>query len=298
MNILITGGTGFIGSHLCDTLDKIGHSLIVLTRNKIKAEKKLPKNIQFVHSFSEIKQSTDVNAIVNLAGEGIADKRWSKERKKVLEESRIDLTADLIVFIRNRKQRPNLLISSSAVGYYGDSGDDVITEFTEPHEEFSHRLCAAWESQALRAKAMDVRVSILRTGLVIGKNGGFIKKLLPSFKLGFGAQLADGQQWMSWIHLRDYLNIILFLIDNEQTNGIYNATAPIPVNNRTFTKTLASVLHRPALLTLPKSVLNMLFGEMSRLLVTGQRVLPKKLQEAGFKFEYTDLKPALEDVCK
>lgn len=298
MNFLITGGTGYIGSHLCKRLHDLGHCLYVLTRNKRNAKKILPAETRLISSFDAIEKSTPINIIINLAGEGIADKRWSAERKKLLEKSRIDLTADLIAFIRSRDQTPALLISGSAIGYYGDCGDRILTEFTETNEEFSHRLCAAWESQALRAKSMDVRVCILRTGLVIGKNGGFLKKLLPSFRLGLGARLADGSQWMSWIHLDDYLKIMLFLIENKDVSGIFNATAPNPVTNTLFTKMLASVLHRPSFLVLPKSILQMMFGEMSRLLTTGQRVIPKRLQEAGFEFTYPALKPALIDACK
>jgi len=298
MNILVTGGTGFIGTHLCKQLQDTGHSLYVLTRNSKNAKKVSPPETHLITSFEAIDQSIPINIVINLAGESIADKRWSKERKKQLEQSRIDLTADLVAFIRTRTQKPELLISGSAIGYYGDCGDRVLTEFTEPNEEFSHRLCAAWESQALRAKSMDIRVCILRTGLVIGKNGGFLKKLLPSFRFGLGAQLANGKQWMSWIHLDDYLRIILFLIENHNQSGIFNATAPNPVPNTLFTKMLASVLHRPSFLVLPESILKMMFGEMSRLLITGQRVLPKKLQDAGFEFKYPALKPALTDACK
>jgi len=298
MNILVTGGTGFIGSHLCQVLHNLDHSLYVLTRNIKNAKQKLPPETHLISSFETIEQSTPIDIIINLAGEAIADKRWTPTRKKQLEESRIDLTADLIAFIRSRKQKPELLISGSAIGYYGDCGDRILTEYTEANEEFSHRLCAAWESQALRAKSMDVRVCILRTGLVIGKNGGFLKKLLPSFRFGLGAQLADGKQWMSWIHLDDYLKIILFLMENKNNTGIFNATAPNPVTNAIFTKMLASVLHRPSFLTLPKSILEMMFGEMSHLLITGQRVMPKKLQDAGFEFKYPALKPALADACK
>ena len=298
MNVLVTGGTGFIGTHLCNRLHDMGFSLYVLTRNIKNGQKVLPTETHLITSFEAIEKSIPINIIINLAGEGIADKRWTNERKKQLEQSRIDLTADLVAFIRSRTQKPDLLISGSAIGYYGDCGDRVLTEYTEPNEEFSHRLCAAWESQALRAKSMDVRVCVLRTGLVIGKNGGFLKKLLPSFRFGLGAKLANGKQWMSWIHLDDYLRIILFLIENHDQSGIYNATAPNPVPNTLFTKMLASVLHRPSFLVLPESILQMLFGEMSRLLITGQRVIPKKLQDAGFEFNYPALKPALIEACK
>jgi len=295
MNILITGGTGFVGSVLCQRLHDQGHNLTVLTRKPEKHKKRLPSRTVLVSVFSEINSPVDV--VINLAGEGIAEKRWTPERKKILEQSRIDLTADLVAFIRNNEHKPQVLISGSAVGYYGDSGSNLLTEFSEPHDEFSHRLCAAWESQALRAKTDGVRVCILRTGLVIGKNGGFLKKMLPSFRMGMGAKLADGKQWMSWIHMHDYLNMIQFLIDDKSLSGIFNATAPNPVTNHIFTKMLASVLHRPSFLTMPPSLLNMMFGDMAHLLITGQRVIPKKFVDAGFEFKFPALKPALEDVC-
>ena len=298
MNILITGATGFIGKTLCHTLLAQNHSLITLTRNPDKATHLLGDSILPIVHLDGLDRSQKIDAVINLAGEPIADKRWSKEQKKRIEQSRIDLTAELIAFLRNLQQPPEVLISGSAIGYYGDCGDRELSEHSEAHDEFSHRLCAAWESQALRAKAYDIRVAIVRTGLVVGKNGGFLKKMLPSFKMGLGAQLGSGEQWMSWIHIEDYINIILFLLNNKTQNGIYNATAPQPVTNQVFSDTLASVLKRPRLLTVPAPVLKFLLGEMSHLLLTGQRVLPKRLQDQGFTFQYSELRRALEEVCR
>jgi len=297
MNILITGGTGFIGQPLCAKLLQLNHTLTVLTRNPKKARKKLGEDITFIQNFDELTSSTKLDAVINLAGESIADKKWSIERKRLLESSRIDLTADLVAYMRQLDTKPSVLVSGSAIGFYGEGGDEILTEHTDPHDEFTHRLCAAWEMQALRAKADDIRVAILRTGLVIGKNGGFLQKMLPSFKLGGGAQLGDGKQWMSWIHLDDYINIILFLLENKNQNGIFNATAPTPVPNKFFSNMLASVLKRPRVLTLPKSVLGVMFGEMSHLLTTSQRVIPSRLLKAGFEFKYPALKPALAEAC-
>jgi len=296
MNILITGGTGFIGSRLCKKLI-VNHTLYVLTRNPERARKKLSNEIFFVKSLRDIDPSTPINTIINLAGEAIADKRWSADRKKRLETSRVDLTADLISFIEKRENKPTLLISGSAIGYYGDCGSNTVTEQSDPNDEYTHRLCADWENQALRAKASDVRVCILRTGIVIGSNGGLLKKLLPTFQIGLGARLADGNQWMSWIHIDDYINMILFLMDNETQSGIFNATAPQPVTNAEFTKTFANVLNRPSFLVLPRVLLEKIFGEMSCLLSTGQRVIPKKFQDTSFYFEYSTLKPALTEAC-
>jgi len=297
MNILITGGTGFIGQALCKKLLELNHSLIVLTRNPKKAQSKLGNQIRTITQFSDLQKSDMIDAVINLAGEPIADHKWTVKRKKLLETSRIDLTADLVSFMRSLNTTPEVLISGSAIGFYGEGGDEFLTEHTEPHDEFTHRLCASWEMQALRAKADNIRVAILRTGLVIGRNGGFLKKMLPSYRLGLGAQLGNGKQWMSWIHRDDYIDIILFILNDKTQNGIYNATAPNPVNNHTFSNILASVLKRPRLLTVPASVLRLMLGEMSHLLTTSQRVLPAKLQKAGFEFKYKELQLALEEAC-
>jgi len=297
MNILITGGTGFIGQALCKKLLELNHSLVVLTRNPKKAQTKLGHQVRAISSLGDLKKSDTIEAVINLAGEPIADHKWTPKRKKLLETSRIDLTADLVSFMRSLDTPPEVLISGSAIGFYGEGGDEILTEHTEPHDEFTHRLCASWEMQALRAKADSIRVAILRTGLVIGRNGGFLKKMLPSYRFGLGAQLGNGKQWMSWIHRDDYIDIILFILNDKAQNGIYNATAPNPVNNHTFSDILASVLKRPRFLVMPASILKFMLGEMSHLLTSSQRVLPAKLQKAGFEFKYNELRPALEEVC-
>jgi len=297
MKILITGGTGFIGRSLIKQLESLDHQVLVLSRNKTNAKKLLGQHVTAVESFSEIDVSTDIDAVINLAGEPIADGRWTDKKKKIIESSRIDLTADLVAFMRQLKTPPKVLISGSAIGYYGEGGDNVLTEHTDPHDEFTHRLCASWEMQALRAKADDTRVAILRTGLVIGRDGGVLSKMLLPFKLGLGAQLGNGGQWMSWIHLNDYVNIILHLLDDDTQQGIFNATAPTPVTNKEFSNTLASVLKRPRLLVAPASVLKLLMGEMSLLLTTSQRVIPEKLEKTDFEFKHKTLRSALEEVC-
>ncbi|HFE37809.1 MAG TPA: TIGR01777 family protein [Gammaproteobacteria bacterium] len=298
MKIFVTGGTGFIGHSLIKSLLALKHEVWVLSRNTAKARKILGNQVNIVNNLSDIDTSTKIEAVINLAGEPIADRRWTAKQKKRIESSRIDLTTDLIAFMRSLQIPPKTLISGSAIGYYGEGGDNVLTEHTDPHDEFTHRLCASWEMQALRAKAYDIRVAILRTGLVIGRNGGFLNKMLPAFKLGLGAQLGDGKQWMSWIHLSDYVNIILYLLENDDQDGIYNATAPNPATNQEFSDTLASVLKRPRFLRIPASFLQVLLGEMSQLLTTSQRVIPEKLEKTGFTFQFATLRSALEDSCK
>lgn len=298
MNILITGGSGLVGSALCESLDGLGHTITVLSRSVSRTRKKLPQIERIIAHFDEVDSTTHFDAVINLAGESIADKRWTPKRKQVLRDSRIALTADLIALIKRLKTKPDVLISGSAIGYYGDGEDNILTEHSSVVDEFSHQLCAAWETQALRAKAYVPRVCIIRTGIVFSQSGGMLKKLLPSFRFGLGAKLGDGKQWMSWIHLRDLVSVINQLLNDASCSGIYNATSPNPITNAEFTKLLAHTLKRPSFLTLSSSFLHLLFGEMSQLLITGQRVKPKRLLDAGFEFEYPDAAKALNEIIK
>ncbi len=296
MQILITGGTGYIGRALCARLQQRGDQVTVLTRQPSAAASKLGSNCRFVAKLDDIAATEHIDAVINLAGEPIADRSWTAKRKELLEKSRIGVTQDLLALMRRLKHKPTTLISGSAVGYYGDCGDNIVTEFTNPHDEFSHRLCAAWEMQALRAKAMGTRVCVVRTGVVVGPDGGFLGRLLPVFRLGLGGRLGDGSQWFSWIHRDDYVNLLLFLLDNESLSGLFNGTAPNPVTNRDFTKIFAKALHRPAFFHVPAWVLRKLLGELSGLLLTGQRVIPKNALAAGFVFAYPDLASALKQI--
>ncbi len=298
MSVLILGGTGFIGREAVKMLLAQEETVIVFSRNHKKAKNILSSKIRLISSLNELTSDEHITRILNLAGESLADGRWTEQRKKILISSRIDVTAALIELIRRLDTKPECLINASAVGYFGDSGENLLTEFSDPCEDFGSRLCASWETQALRAKAYGVRVCIVRIGLVIGRDGGFVKKMLPSFKFGLGAQLGNGKQWMSWVHLFDLINIISLLFNDKQMQGIYNAGAPNPTTNAIFTKTLASVLKRPAFLKLPPAFLNLIFGEMAALLLTGQRVIPDRLIKAGFDFKYPHLRLALEEAIK
>ncbi len=296
MAFLVLGGTGFIGREIVKQLSTCNEEIIVLSRNHRHAVKILGSAVKLISTLNELGSDKDITGIINLAGESMAEGRWSEQRKKRLESSRIDVTADIIELIRRLKVKPECLISGSAIGYFGDSGDNILTEYSDSHEDFGSRLCASWEAQALRAKAYGVRVCIIRTGLVIGKNGGFVKKMLPSFKLGLGGKLGHGKQWMSWIHIIDITRIICTLVETPKMQGIYNATAPTPVTNAEFTKTLAFVLKKPAFIKLPTAILKLMFGEMAILLLTGQRVIPDRLNKAGFDFKFNKLQAALTDV--
>lgn len=293
---LITGGTGLIGSALCKYLTAQHDHVTVLTRNPDTVADKCGQHVNAIQSLKQIPADTQVDIVINLAGEPIADKPWTKKRKAVLEKSRIDLTRELVEWLTHRRQKPECLISGSAVGWYGDGGATIINEQSSYHDEYTHQLCDAWEKQALRAGQIGIRVCLVRTGLVLAKQGGFLQKMLLPFKAGFGGRLGNGDQFMPWIHLTDIINLLEFLATNEQLKGIFNGCSPTPVTNREFTKILAQQLHRPAFLPVPTFVLKLMLGEMARLLLTGQRAIPEKAQAMGFHFHYTDIRTALADV--
>ena len=296
MKILITGGTGFIGKTLCKTLLKKGHRLTVLSRKPEKVPSLCGETVEAIDNLDKLDAEASFDAIINLAGEGIADARWTPTRKQILLDSRIKTTGQLIRFIERAKKKPLVLVSGSAVGFYGDKGNTALDESSLPYDDFSHRLCAEWEETASMAEAYDVRVCIVRTGLVIGNNGGFIKRMLLPFQLGLGGRLGDGGQWMSWIHRSDYIKMVELLLNSPTLQGTFNATAPNPVTNSEFTQCLAKTLNRPAFLPVPAFVLKILLGELAELLLGGQRVFPKRIQDAGFEFTFETLDQALQDV--
>lgn len=297
MHVLITGGTGLIGSALCRKLLSDGHEVSVWSRRPETVATRCGPGVKAVGELSQL-SGKPVQAVVNLAGEPIADKPWTSKRKAALWASRVTLTEHLVEWLGRQPVKPEVLISGSAVGWYGDAGAAVVTEATPAKPEYTHTLCDAWESAAKRAAAHGIRVCQLRTGLVVAPKGGFLQRLLPPFKLGLGGPIGSGQQYMPWVHLEDMVGIIVFLLNNSQCKGPFNATAPHPVTNREFAKTLGRVLKRPAIMPVPAFVLKAALGEMSRLLLTGQRALPEKLREAGYVFRFEDLETALADVVK
>jgi uncharacterized protein (TIGR01777 family) len=295
MRILITGGTGFIGTALGTVLLNAGHSLTILSRK--------PQTVRAgVEAWASLDQwipDRAFDAVINFAGEPIIGPRWTDRRKQVLWDSRVALTDRLVQGMARAECKPDVLISGSAIGVYGDQGDTVLDEDSGGGgEDFGRRLCVAWEASARQAEDLGVRVCLLRTGLVIGKHGGFLEKMLLPFRLGLGGRIGDGRQWMSWIHLRDHVAMTLFLLESPRLRGVFNATAPEPVTNAEFVRCLAGLLNRPALLPLPAALLKLGLGEMAELLLGGQRVLPRRAQAEGFRFSFETLEPALRDVLE
>ena len=296
MRVLITGGTGFIGRALCASLTQEGCQLTVLSRNPGGVESKCGAGVAAIRDLNEWTPEVAFDAVINLAGEPIMASRWTAARKQVLWDSRVTLTEQLVQAMERAQTKPSVFISGSAAGIYGDQGDTELDETCNGHDGFAHALCAGWEQAALQAERLGVRVCLLRTGLVIGKNGGFLEKMLWPFKLGLGGRMGSGKQWMSWVHRADHVALTQFLLNSDRCRGAFNITAPHPVTNAEFTECLARLMKRPALLPIPTSVLRLGAGEMAELLLGGQRVLPKRAQAAGFRFRFETLEPALDSV--
>lgn len=294
--VLITGGTGFIGNVLCREMLTRGYELTVLSRQPADKVRSLCGQVDAIADLESLRSHSGYDAVINLAGEGIADKRWTEHRKQVLRESRINLTNNLIEVIATWTKPPEVLVSGSAVGFYGDQGSTLVTEETEPHDEFSHRLCRDWENAATKLQSDSVRVCLSRTGVVAGPGGGFLQRMVLPFKLGLGGRLGNGQQYMPWIHRDDVVAALIWMLETPEASGAYNVVSPNPVSNREFTSCLADVLKRPAIFPAPAPVLKVALGEMSRLLLTGQRAVPARLTDSGFGFSYPALERALEDA--
>ncbi|MDP5134676.1 TIGR01777 family oxidoreductase [Rheinheimera baltica] len=297
MHILLTGGTGLIGSALVAQWQQ-QHKLTVLSRSAEKAQRRLGTNVKVISTLTDVDFNT-VDVVVNLAGEPIVGKRWTAAQKLVLCNSRWHCTEQIVLAIKAASKPPKLLISGSAIGVYGAQQSQCISEdYSHYHNDFAHQLCQRWETLALEAESPSTRVCILRTGIVLAKAGGALSKMLPAFKLGLGGRIGSGEQYMSWIHMRDMLRLIDFLLLHPTLQGTFNATAPTPVTNSAFSQSLAEVLHRPTLLPMPAIILKFAMGEMADLLLTGQRVIPANLSKAGFEFTFPTLTPALQELLK
>ncbi|MBL0520490.1 TIGR01777 family oxidoreductase [Aeromonas enteropelogenes] len=298
MKILITGGTGFIGRRLVAHL-KVNHEVVVLSRQGSRAYTLLGHDIKVLDSLDRLDDLNDVDAVINLAGEPIAAGRWSEQRKQLLCDSRWLLTEQLVDLIKLSTTPPKVLINASAIGWYGRQDDAPLDEQCQtPHDEFTHQLCQQWETLAQEARSRLTRVCIVRIGLVLGTDGGALPKMLPPYRFGLGGPMGAGNQVMSWIHVQDLVRAILFLLEHGECDGIFNCTAPHPVSNREFSQALAHTLHRPHLFFVPAALLRLMMGEASDLLLTGQHVLPARLQQAGFHFTYPELPQALTNLLR
>jgi len=302
MRVFITGGTGFVGNYVCGKLAEAGHEVTVLSRSKSR-KPTASTPIRFVAGDPMVpgpwqEEVAGHDAVINLAGSSIFA-RWSDEAKRMLVDSRV-LTTRNVVDALSRVQPAPLLVSCSAVGYYGGHEDDgVLDEAAPPGEDFLARLGVAWETEARRAEELGARVVLTRFGIVLGRGGGALAQMAPAFKYALGSPLGSGRQWFSWIHWEDLLRILLFVIEKGTMAGPVNCTAPNPVQNRELTQTLAKVLHRWAFLpAVPGFAMKLALGEFADVLLKGQRVVPKRLLDEGFQFNYPNLREALENLLR
>ena len=303
MRIVVTGGTGFIGRPLCQKLLELGHTVTVLTRNPDAARSRLDPRIAAI-GWQGSRGATDemmtalssAEIVINLAGAPIAEGRWTEQTKDRLRRSREGTTSALVAALAKLQARPVLLISASAIGYYGPRQDDQLREDAPSGIGFLASLCREWEAAARAAERLGVQVVVPRIGVVLGRNGGALARMLPAFRLGLGGPLGSGTQWLSWIHLDDLIELLLFLF-HEAASGPVNATAPQPVTNEEFSRVLGQTLGRPTWLRTPSFALKFLFGQMAEeLLLTGQRVVPARAEAMGFRFRYPTLSEALHAI--
>lgn len=297
MNILITGGTGVIGRALCKALLEQGHALSVLSRNPTTVAAKCGSNVTAVATLAEC-QMSQLDSVINLAGAPILDSRWTTAYKQLIWDSRVNLTKELVQRMAQSPIKPKILLSCSAIGFYGERGDTILDESAVSGDDFTSRLCAAWEAAAQPAADLGIRVCLLRTGLVLSPQGGLLGQMLLPFKLGLGSRIGNGKQWTSWIDIDDYVALLIYLLNNENTSGPYNMTAPQPVTNFEFTQTLAKILHRPALFVAPTPILNLILGERAQMITMSQRVIPRRAEATSFKFSYPTLEASLRHLVE
>jgi uncharacterized protein len=303
MRVFITGGTGLIGSRLAAALAARGDRPVVLTRSRAKAEKKLPAGTEIIEGDPQqpgswMEAVSGCQGVVNLVGENLSAHRWSENFKAILRDSRLLSTRNLVEAIVRAKDRPQVLVSGSAVGYYGFTGDEELTEDSPGRtDEFLGQLCHEWEEAAKLVEKEGVRLVRVRTAVVLARDGGALPQMLLPFKLFlFGGKVGSGRQWVSWIHHADEVGIILFALDRSDVRGALNSSAPNPVTNQQLAQAIGKAMGRPSFFPTPAFMLKLAFGEMANLIVKGQRVLPKRVLELGYKFQFPDIDAALADI--
>jgi len=297
MKVLVTGASGLIGTALQRSFAEKSHEMLLTTRKESDDEQHVQWTAE--DGFAEPEKLEGIDAVVHLAGESVSGLRWTDEKKKAIRDSRVLGTRNVVDTISKLKQKPKVLIAASAIGFYGERGDEEVTESSTGGDNFLAEVGKAWESESRRAEDAGIRTVLLRTGIVLSKDGGALGTMLTPFKLGVGGVVGSGKQWMSWISLDDEIAVINFAIENENLRGAINAVSPNPVTNEEFTKTLGEVLYRPTFLPLPQFAISMIFGEMGdALLLASTKVLPKRLEDAGFKFKYPQLQAAIEQAIR
>jgi hypothetical protein len=301
MRVVITGATGFIGRALCKALYK-DYEVIALSRDATRAAKSIGDWAKVAEwdgrtAGSWFQQANDAFAIINLAGENVGSGRWNESKKAGILHSRLDSSKAVIEAIKHIGKKPKVVIQASAIGYYGTRSDEPLDEESTPGKGFLASVCRNVESSTEKIEQLAVRCVVIRTGVVLGRDGGAFAKLVKPFRFYLGGHIGSGGQWFSWIHLEDEVAAIKFLMENEHLKGVFNLTAPQPVTMKEFCKTLGKVLHRPAWLNVPAFAARLAFGEMAdEMLLSGQKVLPKRLLNSDFDFKYTDVEQTLKDI--
>jgi uncharacterized protein len=293
MRVLITGASGLIGTELQKSFAASGDEMLLASRKEPTDDRHIKWS--FDEGFAEPERLEGLDVVVHLAGENVSGLRWTDEKKKAIRDSRVLGTRTVVDALSRLKQKPKVLIASSAIGFYGERGDEEVTESSAAGDNFLAQVCREWEAESRRAEDAGIRTVLLRTGIVLSKDGGALGTMLLPFKLGVGGIVGSGKQWMSWISMDDQVEVINFVIANDNIRGAVNAVGPNPVTNQEFTKTLGDVLYRPTFLPLPEFAVSMVFGEMGdALLLASTKVRPSRLEDLGFEFKYPELKAAIE----
>ncbi|WP_368293346.1 TIGR01777 family oxidoreductase [Dehalobacter sp. TBBPA1] len=300
MNVLIIGGTGYLGRNLTKELMSSGYKVSVITRNRQFTADKVESNVDLIEwdnisPLSSIYDFKEFDVVINFAGESIGNRRWSNLVKQEILNSRINTTRSIVNAINDGTMNPKVLINASAVGYYGPRQDDKIAESEGPGQDFLAEVCKKWEDEAYKVQNEFTRVVTIRIGVVLGSQGALTRMVIP-FKYYIGGPLGKGNQWLPWIYIQDLIRMFRFIIEHDEVTGPVNGTAPEPVRMKGFSKILGEVLKRPSWFPVPEFVLKIALGQMSEMLLHGQRAIPQKISDIGFEFKFPDLKSALEDA--